>query len=341
MKKLLGILVLGLLWCNTSNALTFSKCYEGFEGSFNSEVYKNRYYETDFNRGTVTQVTIYTDDFFSKVSNSGVPKYKALPFNITFVDENIIAAERIHNNVTKLHLNIDIKLSTVSLSSTVNGVALEGFTVNCDSDKDSKTETVAASGSGFFINNQGYFITNHHVVKGCNDKSKIKFKDNDIDAKLIAKDETLDLALLKAEVKAEAFINISKDNPKKRQKIIVAGYPFGEGLSDDLKMNDGTISSLKGFQDNSNQIQLDVAINPGNSGGPIVNEDGELMAVAVSGLSKDIAEGIAFGIKASSVKNFLEVNNIKYSGSGLFSFGMNDEKLNKLLEESTVYTFCN
>ena len=106
MKKLLGILVLGLLWCNTSNALTFSKCYEGFEGSFNSEVYKNRYYETDFNRGTVTQVTIYTDDFFSKVSNSGVPKYKALPFNITFVDENIIAAERIHNNVTKLHLRL-------------------------------------------------------------------------------------------------------------------------------------------------------------------------------------------------------------------------------------------
>ena len=196
----------------------------------------------------------------------------------------------------------------------------------------------ASSGSGFFINNQGYFVTNHHVVKGCNDKSKIKFKENDVDAKLIAKDETLDLALLKAEVKPEAFIKISEDNPKKRQKIIVAGYPFGEGLSDDLKMNDGTISSLKGFQDNSNQIQLDVAINPGNSGGPIVNEDGELIAVVVSGLSKDIAEGIGFGIKASSVKNFLESNQIDPS---TFSKNFSTGDIAELLESTVLYTFCN
>ncbi|MDP6229943.1 MAG: S1C family serine protease, partial [Candidatus Marinimicrobia bacterium] len=103
----------------------------------------------------------------------------------------------------------------------------------------------------------------------------------------------------------------------------------------------GVISSLKGYGDNSNEIQIDAAINPGNSGGPIVNEDGELVAVAVSGLAKDQTEGINFGIKVSSVKNFLDVNKIKYSTTGLSLFSVNTKKLNNLLEASTIYTFCN
>ena len=343
MKKAIFILVIGLFWCNTSYALTFSKCYEAFEGSFNSEVYENRYYEIDFNRGTVTQATIYTDDFFSRVSDAGAPKYKTLPYQITFVDENIIAAERIHNKTTKLNINIDIKLSTVSISSTVKGVPLKGYTVKCDSDKDSGSSgsEIAHSGSGFFINNKGYFVTNYHVVAECNDKSKITFKEEEIDAKLIAKDKSLDLALLRAKVKPKDYLKISNERPEKLQKIIVAGYPFGKGLSDDLKFTQGIISSLKGYGDNSNEIQIDAAINPGNSGGPIVNEDGELVAVVVSGLAKDQSEGINFGIKASSVKNFLDVNSAKFSDSGTISFGFSNKKLNQLLENATIYTFCN
>ena len=95
------------------------------------------------------------------------------------------------------------------------------------------------------------------------------------------------------------------------------------------------------MKDNSNEIQIDAAINPGNSGGPIVNDDGELVAVAVSGLAKDLSEGINFGIKASSVKNFLDVNKAKYSTSSLTKFSLSNKKLNQLLEDSTVYTFCN
>ena len=70
-----------------------------------------------------------------------------------------------------------------------------------------------------------------------------------------------------------------------QRSILDAGYPLGKGLSDDLKFTQGIISAVKGYADNSNQIQLDAAINSGNSGGPIVNEDGDLVAVAVSGMS--------------------------------------------------------
>lgn len=207
-------------------------------------------------------------------------------------------------------------------------------------DNSKSKKTVSQSGSGFFINNKGYFVTNNHVVEGCI-QSKITFNEKSVDAELIAKDETLDLALLRANVKPKDYLNISDDPPEKMQKVFVAGYPFGKGLSDDLKFSQGIISSIKGFGDNSNQIQIDAAINSGNSGGPIVNEDGDLVAVAVSGLDKSKSEGIGFGIKASSVKNFLEVNEAKYSSSSLISFGMSNKKLNKLMEASAVYTFCN
>ena len=56
-------------------------------------------------------------------------------------------------------------------------------------------------------------------------------------------------------------------------------------------------------------------------------------------MSKEVTEGIKFGIKASAAKNFLKSNKISPS-VGYMSFSMNDDKLVKLLEESTVYTFC-
>ena len=133
---------------------------------------------------------------------------------------------------------------------------------------------------------------------------------------------------------------MSNKPPKKLQRIIAAGYQFGKYLSDDLKINDGRISTLKGFENNSNEIQHDIPINPGNSGGPIVNEKGQLVAIAVSGMAKDVTEGLNFGIKASAAANFLKSNKIRPS-VGYMSFSTGADKLVELLEESTVYTFCN
>jgi len=199
-------------------------------------------------------------------------------------------------------------------------------------------KTDASSGTAFFINNKGNLITNNHVVEGCG-VSKINYFKKEYKTNLISTDKTLDLALLKVDLKPKAFISFSNKEPRKRQLVIIAGYPLGKDLSDDLKINEGKISSLKGFENNSNEITVDLAINPGNSGGPIVNENGQLVAVAVAGMSKDVTEGISFGIKSSAVTNFLKINKIS-PDIKLTSFSMNDEKVNQLLEESTVYIFC-
>jgi S1-C subfamily serine protease len=212
---------------------------------------------------------------------------------------------------------------------------------SCDkkSKDDGEKETGASSGTAFFINKKGYLLTNNHVVDGCT-LSKISYKNKEYDTKLIATDKTLDLALLKAELKPKTFINFSKDEAKKLDTIYVAGYPLGKGLSNDLKINPGSVSSLKGFEDNSNEIQIDAPINPGNSGGPIINENGNLIAIAVSGMAKDQTEGINFGIKSSAAERFLKSNNINVDKS-LYSRFKNKEQLRNILEEGTVYTYCN
>ena len=136
------------------------------------------------------------------------------------------------------------------------------------------------------------------------------------------------------------YLKITTKEVGKLDKVIVAGFPLGKFLSDDLKFTEGIVSSLKGFQGASHEMQIDAAINSGNSGGPVVNENGELVGVAVATLSKEITEGINFAIKSSSVEIFLKSNSVKSTKAG-YSFGdLDRSKLRELLENSTVYISC-
>lgn len=205
-------------------------------------------------------------------------------------------------------------------------------------DKDGKKGSAASSGTAFFINGKGNLITNHHVVNECN-KLTISYLDKDYEAKLLHNDKNLDLAVLKTDIKPDSYLSISKNISKKLQDIYAAGYPLGKGLSDDLKITSGIISSIKGYKDNVNQIQIDAAINPGNSGGPIVNKNGYLVGIAVAGLDKSKTESVNFGIKSSSLEQFLISNKIKFK-KPFYEFSKNKNELRKLLENSTVYISC-
>ncbi len=233
------------------------------------------------------------------------------------------------------------KLSNTKEGHFADCVHIEGpqkFAKKSPSSKSSRSSNSSSgsSGSGFFVTNRGHIITNYHVIENCSSVPQIKYKDQDVKAKIIAKDKILDLALLKANLLNTKYVTLSKDQPKKLQRIIASGYPFGKYISDDLKFTSGIISSLKGPNDDSTLVQVDAALNPGNSGGPIVDEEsGKLVAVSVMGMKKSISEGQNFGIKTSSVKNFLEANQVKVPSSW---FGAGD--VAKLLENSTVYTFC-
>jgi len=205
-------------------------------------------------------------------------------------------------------------------------------------EEEKKKNKRESTGSGFFVSDKGHVVTNFHVI---NESNSIKFvyNDNEIDAKLIASDQQLDLALLKGKIENKNYIKFSNKSPQKAQSILVAGFPFGKAISDDLKITGGIINSLKGIGNDSTRFQLDATINTGNSGGPIVDKvNGSLVGVAVEKLNKDgvkaafgtDSENTNYGIKASQVRDFLESNNIKV--------GVKKDKFKvSELEEATIF----
>ena len=375
MKKFLGILVLGLLWCNVGFAnILLNKCAMFYpagtdhlmRGILEKELVielgkdsRSEYfvsYEDGFVYHTFVRSGSLTD-IFNELYPEPTQRTTNLKFVITFADDKLITAKgrSKHNPAnpeiyTTMELEINLENGEIFVrhgAETIEGMQLLELMRKYDGDNidryrcefaETKQDAQGSSGTAFFIDTKGHLLTNNHVVEGCKSQ-KINYFNKEYEAKIITTDKTLDLALLKADVRPRSFISFSNKEPRKRQLVIVAGYPLGKYLSDDLKINVGNISSLKGFDNNSNEITVDLAINPGNSGGPIVNGNGQLVAVAVAGMSKEVTEGISFGIKSSAVTNFLKTNKISPDFK-LTSFSMNDEKVNQLLEESTVYIFC-
>jgi len=202
----------------------------------------------------------------------------------------------------------------------------------------SKTKK-GGSGSAFFINKKGHIITNNHVIESCPKDISVRQYNRKVgSANLVAKDANLDLAVLSTNLIPMQFIKLSRNSGEKLDRIIVAGYPLGEKISDELKFTSGIVSATKGWKDNINEFQIDAALNPGNSGGPVVNDAGNLVGVSVAGLAN--RQNLNFAIKSKAVKDFLDVNKISYSTAAM-DFDMNNKKRLKLLEESTVYIYCN
>lgn len=185
-------------------------------------------------------------------------------------------------------------------------------------DPPDKTYKVA-SGTGFYVSNEGHIITNHHVIDGCRDM-KVHSKGKILETIKIADDARNDLALLKIEETPAHVFALSNQSPFSLQEVIVAGFPFGDRVSSTLKFTQGIVSSVAGLGNDYSQIQIDAALQPGNSGGPIIDELGNIVAVAVAKLSlkkilKDygvVPENTNFGVKASAVKNLMEGNGVPF-----------------------------
>ncbi len=203
----------------------------------------------------------------------------------------------------------------------------------------------AASGTGFFISNEGHIITNHHVINGCNE-IKVDIDGKSSTAAILAKDRMNDLALLQVSHSPQHIFALSNENPYPLQDIIVAGFPFGDAVSSTLKFTAGVISSLAGIGNNYSEIQIDAALQPGNSGGPILDNRGNIVGVAVSKLDVDqvyedfgvIPENTNFGIKASVVKKFIQSHDLELKSP-------NNEKLpksqlSKVATKGTLHLSC-
>jgi len=168
-----------------------------------------------------------------------------------------------------------------------------------------------ASGTAFAVNNNGYFVTNEHVVRNCSSLG-IVMKGEIYPASIYNKNSELDLAIIKTNPSiSESYIKFSPEI-KTGQSITALGYPLVDVLGAEIKVTTGIISSMSGYKGNNNHLGFTAPIQPGNSGGPIVDQYNRLVAVATSALMGEDIQNINFAIKVGSLQKFLGDNHIKY-----------------------------
>ena len=161
-------------------------------------------------------------------------------------------------------------------------------------------------GSGFLVSNDGYILTNLHVVAGTEDLIVITNDSKSYSAKMIRKNENKDLALIKVDNAFEYSFNISdQKNYKIGEDIFAIGTPNSIQLGQTLSK--GIISGER-ISEEEKFIQTDASVNSGNSGGPLINKNGELLGVVNSKLLGIGVEGIGFAIPASEIQNALYIN---------------------------------
>ena len=161
-------------------------------------------------------------------------------------------------------------------------------------------------GSGFIISEDGYVITNNHVVEGA-DKIKVTIlgKKKEYDAKLIGTDSKSDLAVIKVNLKGlNAITFYDSDRVKIGDLVFALGNPFGVGETITQGIVSATGRSSVGIVEYENFIQTDASINPGNSGGALVNSAGYLIGINSAIISRSGGNvGIGFAIPSNMVES--------------------------------------
>src|SRR3954451_4785943 len=176
--------------------------------------------------------------------------------------------------------------------------------------------TQVGTGSGFVVSDDGYIVTNAHVIEGAHGQIKAKIGDGKtLDAKLVGQDASTDLALLKVDASNLKPLALGDSSTV---QVGDPAYAIGNPFGLDRTLTTGVISALQRQISSPNGfsiddvLQTDAAINPGNSGGPLFNAQGQVIGVnsqieSTSNTSDGQAGnvGIGFAIPSNTVKSVI------------------------------------
>jgi TPR repeat protein len=167
-------------------------------------------------------------------------------------------------------------------------------------------------GSGFFVTDDGYFVTCEHVVRGAT-SFHVRSPSGSLPARLIKKDRTIDVAVLKVDGAFQALPVAAQPRVKLGEAVFTIGFPNPVVQGVEPKLTRGDISSMAGVQDNPRYYQISVPVQPGNSGGALLDECGNAVGVVTSRLddvatyqeSGALPQNVNYAVKGGVVYNFL------------------------------------
>lgn len=163
-------------------------------------------------------------------------------------------------------------------------------------------------GSGVIINDQGYILTNNHIIEGADEILVLLHDGRETAALLVGVDLENDLAVLKISLESLTAIQLGDPGRARVGDVVLAiGNPYGVGQSVSQGIVSATGRYNLGTSQYENFIQTDAAINPGNSGGALINARGKLLGINTAVLDETGASiGIGFAIPADSAMKSLD-----------------------------------
>lgn len=177
------------------------------------------------------------------------------------------------------------------------------------------TSSEKSSGTGFFLNKDGYIITNYHVVENAID-GNIKvtningYNNKSFGVEVLVTDKQNDLAILRI---TDSAFSLLSDMPYTfkfntssiGEDCFVLGYPLISSMGKDIKLTNGIISSRTGYDGNVAQYQISAPVQAGNSGAPLFDKDGNIIGVIQA--KHSLAENAGYAIKASYIRNLIDL----------------------------------
>jgi S1-C subfamily serine protease len=144
---------------------------------------------------------------------------------------------------------------------------------------------ILSTGTGFFVSEAGYIMTNHHVIEG-EGKVIVRLPDNKttVEGKVIAEDEDRDMAIVKIDIPAGMTIKtvaVAPNNVGRGVDVAAFGYPLAESAQAALVLTTGRVGKLPD-DSTDHMITLDLRVNPGNSGGPLCDQKGNVIGMVTA-----------------------------------------------------------
>jgi len=180
-------------------------------------------------------------------------------------------------------------------------------------------ETKFSSGTAFFIAQDGTLVTNAHVIDSCTEV-QIKASNGSVSsARVLARDTTNDLALIKIDKPAEKIASL-RIGARLGEGVSAFGFPHTEMLATSGNFTLGNITALSGMGDDSRFIQISTPVQAGNSGGPLLDQKGNLVGVVTAKLNAlkvamnqgDLPQNVNFAVKTAILATFLDSNRVAY-----------------------------
>ena len=220
-----------------------------------------------------------------------------------------------------------------SLEFVFNASEIYEYNVDSVVSIEVKNSYLTGFGTGFIISEEGYIVTNYHVVEGASSIKVTLYDESVYTATLIGYEDSNDLAVIKIEPqgKIESLVYGKSSDLKVGDDVYVIGNPLGDLT---FTLTTGVVSALNRLIDtgtgfNINMFQTDAAINSGNSGGPVFDKHGFVVGIASAKYASASIEGLCFCVPIDDVRSMIDeiINKGYVSGKPLMGVSVYDKEI--------------